>query len=182
MAEHHRPAARRTTMERSPDRSAVQDESLMNDVAAGDREAIALLYDQYAAVVYGLAVCILGDRAVAVERTVATFAQIQAEAPSFAQANEPLTAWLVGLAHRTIVQGQPREDTGPGAHPAIAPLPSRERLAIESAYYAGHDYHHVADELQMTPQETLDAVRQGLWRLRGREGVGTESSRIERGE
>ena len=82
---------------------AVQDEVLIARLAAGDTDALSLLYDRYAGAVFSLLVRILGDRPSAEELLQEVFVRVWQRAGTYEGARgKPLT-WVLGIAHNLAI-------------------------------------------------------------------------------
>lgn len=84
--------------EREGVRPRVEDRTLGDRLAAGDRRALEELYDELAPRVYGLARSILRDSRDAEEVVSDTFVQAWRNAASFDPARGTLGAWLIAIA------------------------------------------------------------------------------------
>lgn len=82
---------------------AVQDEALISRLAAGDTNALSLLYDRYAGAVFSLLVRIVGDRPSAEELLQEVFVRVWQRAGTYQGARgKPLT-WVMGIAHNLAI-------------------------------------------------------------------------------
>lgn len=79
------------------------DETLMEQVATGDREAFAMLYDRVASGVYGMARHVLADAATAEDVTQDVLATVWSGAGSFDRATGSARTWIMTMAHRRAV-------------------------------------------------------------------------------
>ncbi len=175
---------------------------LLQQVAQGDRDAFAQLYDLVSPRVFGLVRTVVRDRAMAEEVTQEVFLQVWKQAPRFRPDMGSATAWISTVAHRRAVdrvrseeasrarlQRDQRMDmtSAPGpesamldqvdrqrVRAALAQLTERQRRAIELAYYGGHTYEEVAVLLDIPVGTAKTRIRDGLIRLRDAMGVGDE--------
>lgn len=76
-----------------------RDEELAARVAAGDADALAAIYDRYAAVVFAFLVRIVGDRAVAEDLLQETFLRLWRHADAFEEGRGRLRPWVLSIAH-----------------------------------------------------------------------------------
>ena len=93
----------------------LSDEQLMARVAARDSAAFELLYDRHSAVVLGIAVKIVGDRAVGEEVLQETYWRMWTQAATFDPAKGPLRAWLFSIARRQALDVLRRQSVRPAA-------------------------------------------------------------------
>jgi RNA polymerase sigma-70 factor (ECF subfamily) len=193
--------------DQGPDLSTVREtrprgpaDALMLNVARGDHQAFASLYDLVSPAVFGLVRSVVRDRAMAEEVTQEVFVQVWKLAPRFQPESGSAVAWVNTLAHRRAVdrvrseaasrarlQRDQRMTVIPGDGPdeivvdsldrqrvrsALADLTDRQRSAIELAYYGGHTYEEVAVLLDIPIGTAKTRIRDGLIRLRDALGVG----------
>jgi len=79
------------------------DTQLMADVAAGDREAFAALYDRHARAVYGSVLRYLGDPGAAEDVVQETYLAVWTRPEGYAAGSGSLVGWLLAIArHRAI--------------------------------------------------------------------------------
>ena len=93
----------------------LSDEQLMARVATRDSAAFELLYDRHSAVVLGIAVKIVGDRAVGEEVLQETYWRMWTQAATFDPATGPLRAWLFSIARRQALDVLRRQSVRPAA-------------------------------------------------------------------
>jgi RNA polymerase sigma-70 factor (ECF subfamily) len=170
------------------------DVAVVGRLAAGDADALALLYDRYAKLLYSLALRILEDSAEAEEIVQDVFSQAWAQASRYDAARAPVVAWLLMMARsRAIDRRRARHAvpvTGDGAlsevrdakpapeaqvlaaddvrrlRRALEELPLAQRLAIELAYYGGMTQSEIAAKLEQPIGTVKTRIRLGLRRLR----------------
>ena len=93
--------------------SQLTDEQLMSRVAARDPDAFARLYDRHAAVILGVVVKIVGDRAVGEEVLQETYWRLWSQAGSYDAGKGPLRAWLYSIARRQALDVLRRQSVRP---------------------------------------------------------------------
>ena len=81
-----------------PERPQPSDEDLMHRVAAGDSDALALLFNRYSGTVYSLAYRMLNDREGAEELLNEAFVRVWRQAPSFDARRGKFSTWLMSVA------------------------------------------------------------------------------------
>lgn len=189
---------------RAIDGSAVPptDEELLLEVARGDQQAFAELYDRVAGTVYGVVRRVLRDPAQSEEVTQEVLVEVWRTATSFDTDRGRARTWILTMAHRRAVdrvrsEQASRERTDRVGHrnqaPAfdevaelvetrfeheqvregLAALTALQREAVELAYFQGYTYREVSELLE-TPLGTIKTrMRDGLIRLRDAMGVTT---------
>lgn len=108
-----------------------QDAELVTRVAQGDEGALGQLYDRFGAVLYAVALRVVGQRADAEEIVMEAFAQAWREAGRFDTGRGSVAAWLTVMARSRAldrVRSQSRReritDTAAREEPASAPAMS----------------------------------------------------------
>ncbi len=163
--------------------------------AAGDRAAVARLYDLTAAKVYGLILRVVRNPAQAEEVTQEVFVEAWQHSGGFRPGRGSGQAWLLTIAHRRAVdrvrsaQAASTRDTHYGLedlasappdpaeqavatleahrlHRALGGLTDLQRRAIELAYLGGHTQAEVADALNVPLGTVKTRIRDGLIRLK----------------
>jgi len=174
------------------------DRALIARVEARDAEALAALYDRYAARLMGLAQRILGDTGEAEEVLQEVFLFVWRAAATFDAARGSVLAWLLvatrsrsidrirtrrpaaraGLTQMDRIPDKPdpRDLEADSAtrewetlcRAAIAELPPEQRLALELAYFEGLTHQEISRKTS-TPLGTVKTrVRLGLMKLKDR--------------
>lgn len=168
---------------------------LLQRIAQGDQTAVTELYDATSHVVFGLALRVLGDRAIAEDVVVEVYSQVWGQAQTYdAQRGTPLS-WLLtvtrsraidALRSRQRVQRiEPLEtaadapDSTPGPEDilgtaerrrvvsqALANLSPDQRQVIEMAYYSDLSHSEIALRLGQPLGTVKTRIRTGLLRLR----------------
>jgi len=160
---------------------------------AGDEGALAALYDHSAALVYGVALRILGNREDAEEVTLDVYRQIWRDSWRFDPGRGTVAAWLVTLARSRALDysrrrpraGVPLEtqrdpaDLAPNPEDAAAlaqfrrrvrraleALAAAERQAIELACFGDLTHAEIARALGQPLGTVKTRIRRGLERLR----------------
>ena len=168
---------------------------LLLAVAGGDEAAFARLYGRVSAQVFGVALRVLRDRALAEEVSQDVLVEVWRKADRFDPTRGTAIGWITTLAHRRAVdrvrseqasrdrddrvsrrdaarafdsvedEAQLNLDHGQ-VRLAMAALTDRQREAIELAYFAGHTYREVAATLGIPEGTAKSRLRDGLLRLR----------------
>lgn len=79
-------------------------ENLLSDVASGSQSSFARLYELMSPRVFGLAVHLIADRALAEETTVKIFVVVWREAAQFDRTTGSGRTWILEIAHRLAVE------------------------------------------------------------------------------
>lgn len=99
-------------VDRQREEARAEDERLIARVAEGDRRAFELLYDRYAATVFGLTLKILGDREVAEDAVQEIFWRVWRRLGSFDR-SRAFAPWLFGIAHNYCIDELRRRKVRP---------------------------------------------------------------------
>lgn len=170
--------------------------SLMAQIAQGDVDALAALYDETVPQVHGLVLRILGEPSVAEEVTADVFVQVWQKAPSYEPERGPALPWLLllarsraldrrraGAAARAATEPMDAAMSLPSAEPgplanletaerrrlvvrAIATLPAEQRHALELAYYRGMSHAEIAATTREPLGTVKTRIRTAMIRLR----------------
>ena len=171
------------------------EQKLVDRMAAGDETALATLYDQFAPLVYGLALRVTNDQGAAEDVVQDVFVGLWERPGSFDPARGPLRSYLGVIAHRRAVDWVRREAAfrrreereslrGGDAPPDVAEaatslvlaqrirdavdaLPPDQRQCVTLAYFAGHTYREVADLLGIPEGTAKSRLRLGMTKLAG---------------
>ena len=175
--------------------AAEADINVVQRLAAGDRDAVAELYDRHAARVMGLALRIVRNSSDAEDVVQEVFSQAWRTAPNYQPARGTVAGWLLMMARTRAIDRlrsrQSRRDAvdGPeldGLPADVAPvseqliasqqtarvreammtLPVEQRTALELAYFEGLTQTEIAERTQ-TPLGTVKTrIRTALTSLR----------------
>jgi len=175
-------------------------ESLLRDVAAGDRTAFAEVYDRVSSRVLGLVVRLLRDRAQSEEVTQEVFLEIWQRAGKFDANRGSGMAWVLTMAHRRAIdrirasQKSHERDLKIGIRDmerdfdqvaesveirvenervrrAMSRLTPLQREAVILAYYGGYSHSEMAEILGIPLGTVKTRLRDGMIRLRDELGV-----------
>ena len=169
--------------------------ALMARAAEGGQRALAALYDETSALVYGLALRILRDQQAAEDVTIDVYLQVSRQVSSYNATRGTPSAWLLTLtrsraidrlrqeAHRRAREEpleathMPSRTAGPEectattelrclVQHALARLTPEQRQVIDLAYYAGLSHTEIAAQLDQPLGTVKTRIRTGLMRLR----------------
>ena len=166
------------------------DGTLIEGVAAREREAFEELYHRFARPVLGLALRRLGDRGHAEDSVQEVFAAVWRSAGSYDRKRGPGGAWLYTIARNAIVDAQRRRpaptmadppevvSTSPTpdeeaetswnawrVHRALETLPEQRAAVIDLAYFSGLSQSEIAGFLNLPLGTVKTRTRSGLARL-----------------
>lgn len=154
-----------------------------------------ILYDLFASKVYGLALYLTKDEAMAEEVSQETFVKLWTSADTFRSGRGSVSAWLLTIARRTAidrfrkqgrrpeivenmeveadwnpVMGAPLSDTEESRwrtlYFALRELPVEQRQAIVLSYYHGLSHSEIASHLEIPLGTVKTRIRLGMEKLR----------------
>ncbi|MFE2628307.1 sigma-70 family RNA polymerase sigma factor [Streptomyces sp. NPDC059374] len=175
-------------------------QQLVHEVALGDQEAFATVYDAVAGSVLGVARAVLRDQAQSEEVAQEVLVEVWRTAPRYRPERGTAINWILTLAHRRAVdrvrsvEAAAARDTKAAllAHqPAydevteqvenrleqeqvrrcLRTLTELQRQSVTLAYYRGLTYREVAEALSLPLGTVKTRLRDGLIRLRDCLGV-----------
>jgi RNA polymerase sigma-70 factor (ECF subfamily) len=171
------------------------DRELTSQLLAGDEAALRIAYREHATAVFGLAMRVLSNAALAEETTQDVFVRLWEQPDRFEAERGTLRTFLLAIAHSRAVervraeasirrrhesaQRQPvvpaNDDPARGlvvrdvqaaVRRALVELPEEQRRPIEMAYYEGLSYRDVATAL-CEPEGTVKyRIRTGMQKMR----------------
>jgi RNA polymerase sigma-70 factor (ECF subfamily) len=169
-------------------------------VARGDEQAFATIYDTLGASVYGLARRVVRDPSRAEEISQEVFIQVWKSAARFDPERGNAKSWILTLAHRRAVDAVRHDQAatnrenkydwsnGPDfdeveetvtisleheqVRRCLDGLTELQREAVNLAYYQGFTYAEVAESLGANTATVKTRMRDGIVRLRDCMGVG----------
>lgn len=168
---------------------------LLHLVGTGDQHALAQVYDLVAPRVFGLALRVVRDRALAEEVTQEVFLQVWRQAGEVDPGRGSPLGWLMTLTHRRAVdrvrseqaqsdrlrryedqQTTPAYDSteeevvrrveAQRLHQALALLGEPHRTTVELAYFGGLTHREVASRLDIPLGTAKTRIRDGLRKLK----------------
>jgi RNA polymerase sigma-70 factor (ECF subfamily) len=174
---------------------SVTDEELIERLSAGsDEQALSELYDRYQAAMYGLAMRITNDAALAQDAVQEAFVGVWRNAARYSDSRASVRTWILSITHhrsidivrrRRPVAGLPETDEAhealisPDVWPEVAraadaravraamdALPDAQRAAIELAYFGGLTQTEIAQRVDVPLGTVKSRVRLGLVALR----------------
>jgi RNA polymerase sigma-70 factor (ECF subfamily) len=159
-------------------KTILSDEILISRIAQGDRQALEILYDRHAAMVLGILVRILGERALAEEILQETFWHIWQSVPIYHPQNGSFTSWLAGIARKLAINKRRRNDYSQeiteqppfGAQGELElnifeNIPDDQRQILGLAYFYGMTRQQIANVTGETLETVSTLARLGLQKL-----------------
>lgn len=155
-------------------RGEESDPELAARLAAGEVDALGLLYDRYGALAYSVALRVLGDSGRAEDVVQDCFLRVWQSAGQFDASRGSLRTWLLTLVRNRSIDylrgrgAQQRQEqeiplgvaaSGPGSDPwqevalgierdavreAVGSLPAEQRQTVELAYFGGYTQQEIA--------------------------------------
>ncbi len=151
-----------------------EDGELVAEVAAGNVDALARVYEAHGARVFSLARRILGDGRLAEKVVEEVFVGLWEEPDAFDPYRGSLRAHLLCQArsrsHELMCRRGRPDEPQPKAAASFPPeldlLPEEETRAIELAFFGGYSCRQVAELLEVSEHTVRRRLRLGLKRLR----------------
>lgn len=166
------------------------DISLIAAIRAGDENAMAALYDRYSAIVYSVALRVLGDTGAAEDILQEVFVQLWRSPGLFDSSRGNLGAWLAVITRNRAIDAlrkrRPEYDIADvlvSVEPdlagdaertramekvrgALAAMPPPQRSALEMAYFEGMTHTEIAAKTGEPLGTIKTRIRAGLQSLR----------------
>ena len=175
--------------------AAEADVDVVQRLASGDRDAVAELYDRYAARVLGLAYRIVRNTGDAEDVVQEVFSQAWRTAPNYESRRGTVAGWLLMMARTRAIDRlrsrQARPDTAGDSklhgipsdstsvperliatqeatrvRQALLALPAEQKTALELAYFEGLTQTEIAERLQIPLGTIKTRIRSALASLR----------------
>jgi RNA polymerase sigma-70 factor (ECF subfamily) len=166
----------RPLMPSSQPSSGIDDVQLLERCAAGDEDALGLLYDRFGRTAFALSFRIVRDRELAEDAVQESFLAAWRRASSFDPARAKVSTWLFTIVRNKSVDLVRREESRPSltsdealreepsgidveaqvtahlgnerVHAALSALSPRDREVLELAYFGGLTQSELAARLQ----------------------------------
>jgi RNA polymerase sigma-70 factor (ECF subfamily) len=163
---------------------------MVTALKAGDQSAVAQLYDRYSAVVYAVALRVLGDTGAAEDVLQEVFLQLWRNPGAFDAARGSLAPWLAVIARNraidflrkrkpetnledVIISVAPdlardadRARAAEKVRGVIGAMPPPQRSALEMAYFEGMSHSEIASKTGEPLGTIKTRIRAGLITLR----------------
>lgn len=168
----------------------LNDGALIAAVRSGNQDAMAQLYDRYSAVVYSVALRVLGDAGAAEDILQEIFMQLWRNPGSFDAGRGNLAPWLAVIARNRsvdllrkrrlqteiseiIVSVEPdlAAETDRGrvterVRGVLKEMPALQRKALEMAYFEGYSHSEISEKTGEPLGTVKTRIRSGLILLR----------------
>lgn len=166
------------------------DASLVSSIRSGSQGAMAVLYDRYSAIVYSVALRVLGDTGVAEDILQDVFMQLWRNPAAFDASRGKLAPWLAVIARNraidTLRKRHPEADVDEifvSVEPDLAGeaersramekvrtvlggMPAPQRSAVEMAYFQGMTHTEIAEKTGEPLGTVKTRIRSALLTLR----------------
>ena len=166
------------------------DTTLMEMLAAGDRQALMAVYDRYSCLVYALSLHVLRHPQSAEDVMQEVFLRLWRKASAYNPARGTLAGWLTVMARHEAIDSLRRKQKDLRLSDAVVPieqrqrmvpnysadvvtvrsilekLPTEQREVIDLAYFAGLTHKEIADHLGKPLGTVKSRIRFGLQGLR----------------
>jgi len=163
---------------------------LVSAIRAGDEKAMGELYDRYSAIVYSVALRVLGDTGAAEDVLQEVFLQLWRNPGSFDSSRGSLAPWLAVITRNRSIDALRRQrpesdiaDVVVSVEPDLAGeaergmamakvrgvlsgMPSPQRSALEMAYFEGLTHSEIAAKTGEPLGTVKTRIRSGLLALR----------------
>ena len=177
-----------------PETIQTSDIELLAEITRGNEQALALLYDRYRSILFGLLLRIIHNRAEAEDVLQEVFLQVWQRAGNFDEARGKPFTWLItltrsraidriralGSRERTAQQAtRETEDVifdaeqnailaqrGAVVRNALAELPEEQQRVLKLAYFDGFSQSEIAEKLNSPLGTVKTRMRTGMIRLR----------------
>jgi RNA polymerase sigma-70 factor (ECF subfamily) len=170
--------------------NALTDSELITQVARGDEQAMAHVYERYSSIVYSVALRVLGDAGHAADVVQDVFLSLWRNPGSYQAARGTLCAWLAVIArNRAIDQVRRRqytedvEDVSIAVHhnledetvrgqligrvrQSLAAMSEEQRSALELAFFKGMTHSEIAASTKQPLGTVKTRIRSALQTLR----------------
>ncbi|MCA9912743.1 MAG: sigma-70 family RNA polymerase sigma factor [Anaerolineae bacterium] len=169
--------------------------ALLENIQAGDEEALLMLHDRYANIVYSVAYRVLNNGQDAEEVVQDVFLRVWEKAASFDSAKGNFTTWIATIARRAAIdrlrsrtRKTPDQVVSMDAAPhlwettlvqedmtdlqrsllsAMSELSTEQQEAIQLAYFHGMSHADIAAHLKRPLGSVKSHIRLGMQKLRG---------------
>jgi RNA polymerase sigma-70 factor, ECF subfamily len=170
--------------------------AIVHAIAARDQAALRALYERSHRIAFTLIMRIVNNRETAEELTVDVFHDVWRRAPQYNPANGPVLGWILNQARSRAIdriryelrlkrvdpratdplagvesdsfEKLDREELARRLRLAVAGLASKEREAIEAAYFSGLTHAEAGVRLEQPVGTVKTRIRAGLKKLRER--------------
>lgn len=180
------------------DYSALKDDEIIARLRAGESQAMSVLYDRYARIVFSLSLKILNDRGAAEETVQEVFVKVWKRCREYDARRGKFSSWLTGIAHNHAIDELRRRRVRPSASdgeddaidavlddgpaPLDLAMQSLERRRIVQALKAIPDEQRQAIELAyfegLTQQEISERLGDPLGTVKTRMRLGMQKLKL----
>lgn len=167
--------------------------SLVEQIRAGDRQALERLYDAYAGMVYGVVLKMIRDEELAQEIVQNVFLRLWKNIDKYDEAKAKISTWIINIARNRIIdeirsknfknqqenqsldysvnEGELGGSTemkvnAIGPKSMINKLRSEQKLLLELVYFGGYTHEEAAKELNIPLGTVKTRIRSSILELR----------------
>jgi RNA polymerase sigma-70 factor (ECF subfamily) len=144
------------------DYTTLQDDILIHLVAAGKTEALSVLYDRYARLIFGLALNTIGDEHLAEEITQDVYVRVWEKAASYKSEHGKVVTWIASIARYRAIDLYRQRNVRPEGHSvrwAEAELPDfPDKVDIEQEVEMAQRKQKVRLAMNQLPVEQRKAL------------------------
>ncbi len=139
------------------------DQSLIHRVGAGDAQALEVLYDRYAGVVYRMAFRVLKQREQSEEVVQEVFWRVWRRSSSFERERGRVAQWIFGIAHNLCIDEMRRMRVRPNpvyddeTHPVIQQLVD-EHVDVPATALANEQRRVIKDAIAVLPEAQRECI------------------------
>ncbi len=171
------------------------DAEVLRAIQRGDQEAVAVLYDRYGGIAYGLAFRITNDGTLAEDVVQEAFLSVWRQAARFDPDRGYVRSWLLTIVHHKAVdcvrrragraerglpdgpdefiatRGRPEEIAewsmeAAAVREAVQRIPDDQRRTVEMAYFEGITHVEIAERMGVPLGTVKSRLRIGLEKMR----------------
>ncbi len=140
----------------------LEDQELLNRIAAGEKDALETIYERYSSAVYSLARYMLRSEAVAEEATQDIFLKIWLKAASYSTSRGQPKTWIMSVAHHQIIdiiRSRKRSAalSDPHEYETLDLLPSAQ-IATDEAVVRNLEAERVREALDKLPPAQQEVI------------------------
>lgn len=135
----------------------MDDVQLLRRIAARDAQALSLLYDRYARLVFSLALHILGRVDLAEEVTQEVFWRVWEKAATYRPERGSVRTWLTQIARNRALDVRRREQRRPLSAQQLSappdPIPAPSTISPEEYALQAWEYEQLRQAVEALPEE-----------------------------
>ena len=142
---------------------SLSDEALLAGLRSGDPEAAAAFVRRYQSRIFGLALTILGDRALAEEAAQETFIKVWRHADAYDVRRGQVSTWVLSITRNTAVDAARMKRADPLDPLALIALCEQDDRDTSDPVTAGLELDRIKDAIRELPQKQKLALIQAAF-------------------